>query len=157
LPKYNTAYADLHSDDLLGWWLDWLRHAQGYEADALRAAFPQPALRRASETLIRISEISEDKAMSDARERAIRDRKWEIDAARREGKDEGRLEGEIEGEIKMIRMLQGLLCMALSDEKELSALSLEELEALTAGLQEKLRSRTPAQFAAESNTPRPGA
>ncbi len=82
--------------------------------------------------------------MYDARERAIRDRKWEIEAARREGRDEGRDEGEIKGEIKMIRMLQGLLGMALSDEKELSALSLEQLEVLTAGLQEKLRSRTPS-------------
>jgi hypothetical protein len=78
--------------------------------------------------------------MYDARERAIRDRKWEIEAARREGRREGRDEGEI----KMIRMLQGLLGTALSDEKDLSALSLEQLEALTAGLQEKLRSRTPS-------------
>ncbi len=106
----------------------------------LLCGLPQPAIRRASETLIRIAQISEDKAMYDARERAIRDRKWEIEAAQREGQDEG----EIKGEIKMIRMLQGLLGMALSDEKELYALSLEELSALTAGLQEKLRSRTPS-------------
>jgi len=26
-PKYNTAYSDLTSDDLLGWWLYWLRQA----------------------------------------------------------------------------------------------------------------------------------
>jgi len=126
----------LASDDLLGWWLYWLRHAQDYEPDPLRAAFPQPAIRRASETLIRIAEISEDKAMYDARERAIRDRRWEIDAAKREGR--------IEGKIEMVRMLQGLLYLPVGDEKELSALSLEQLDALTAGLQEELRGRTPS-------------
>jgi predicted transposase/invertase (TIGR01784 family) len=148
LPKYNRAYSDLRSDDLLGWWLYWLRHALDYDLDALRVAFPQPAIRRASEALIRIAQISEDKAMYDAREKAIRDRKWQLNAARQEGEDkgriEGKIEGEIEGEIKMIRMLQGLLNMPLGDEKELSALSLEELESLTAGLQEKLRGRAPA-------------
>ena len=129
LPKYNLPYSDLPSDDQLGWWLYWLRHAPDYEAEALRAAFPQPAIQRASETLIRISQISEDKAMYDAREKLIRDRKWEIDAARREGKLEGEQAGLIKGEqaglikgkIEMVRTLQGLLNMPLSDEKELSA------------------------------------
>jgi len=39
--------------------------------------------------------------MYDARERAIRDRKWELAAARREGQEEGKIEGKIE----MVRML----------------------------------------------------
>ena len=81
--------------------------------------------------------------MYDRRERSIRDRKWELADAEREGQDEGRIEGEIKGEIKMIRMLQGLLGMTISDETELSAMGLEQLDALTSGLQEKLRSRAP--------------
>jgi len=141
LPKYNLKYADLASDDLLGWWLYWLRHAREFEPDALREAFPQPAICRASETLIRISEISEDKAMYDAREKAIRDRNWQLAAARQEGLEEGEIKGKIEGKIEMVRMLQGLLYMPVSDEKELSAMDLEQLDALTAGLQEKLRGR----------------
>jgi flagellar biosynthesis/type III secretory pathway protein FliH len=118
----------------------------------LRAAFPQPALRRASETLIKIAEISEDKAMYDRREKSIRDRNWQLAAARQEGLEEGEAKGEIKGEIKglikgkieMVRMLQGLLYMPLSDEKELTAMGLEQLDALTAGLQEKLRGRVPS-------------
>ncbi len=43
--------------------------------------------------------------MYDVREKAIRDRKWELNAASRQG----RREGEIEGKIKTIRMLQGNL------------------------------------------------
>ncbi len=138
LPKYNKEYRDLTSDDALGWWLYWLRHAPDYEADSLLSAFPQPAIRRASESLIRISQISEDKAMYDRHERAVRDRKWEIDSARLEGK----LEGEIKGKVEMVHMLQGLLCIILTDEKELNAMSLEQLESLISSLQEKLRSRT---------------
>jgi len=144
LPKYNSRYQDLVSDDLLGWWLYWLRHAPDYEADALRAAFPQPAIRRASETLIRIAEISEDKAMYDAREKATRDRQWELDAVRNEGKLEGELDGLIKGEVKLVRMLQGLLNVPPSDEKELGAMGLNRLESLASSLQEKLRTRTPA-------------
>ena len=148
LPKYNTAYSDLASGDMLGQWLYWLRHAKDYEPEGLPAAFPQPAIRRASETLIRIAQISEDKAMYDRRERAIRDRQWELDSAEGKSKarrvDKGKVEGKIEGKIDTIRMLQGLLYLPLSDEQELRAMGLEQLELLASGLQEKLRSRKPS-------------
>ena len=101
LPKYNTAYSELATDDMLGHWLYWLRHAKDHEPEALLAAFPQPAIRRASEALIRIAQISEDKAMYDRRERAIRDRQWELNSARREGKIEGEIKGKIEGKIEV--------------------------------------------------------
>ena len=81
--------------------------------------------------------------MYDARERAIRDRKSEVNAARREGKIEGEIEGERKGEIKTIRMLQGLLGVPLAEERDLRTLTLEQLQAFTADLQEKLRNRTP--------------
>ncbi len=86
--------------------------------------------------------------MYDARERAIRDRKWEIDAARNEGEQAGLIKGEqaglIKGKIETIRMLQGLLYLPLSDEQELMAMGLEQLELLASGLQEKLRGRKPS-------------
>jgi predicted transposase/invertase (TIGR01784 family) len=138
LPKYNTAYPDVSSGDVLGHWLLWLKHSQTYEPEALLREFPQPAIRRASETLIRIAQITEDKTMYDARERAIRDRKSELDSARREGE----LKGKIEGKIEMIRMLQGLLYQPPSDEKELEAMGAEQLESLKSSLQEQLRIRT---------------
>ncbi len=110
--------------------------------------------------------------MYDARERAIRDRQWEIDAARNEGEQAGLIKGEqaglikgeqaglikgeqaglikgeqaglIKGKIETIRMLQGLLYLPLSDEQELMAMGLEQLELLASGLQEKLRGRKPS-------------
>ena len=41
-------------------------------------------------------------------------------------------------------MLQGLLYLPLSDEQELMAMGLEQLELLASGLQEKLRGRKPS-------------
>ncbi len=90
---------------MLGCWLYWFLHAHEYEPEALWELLPQPAIRQATGTLVRIAEITEDKAMYDAREKAIRDRKWEINAAFRQGEREG----EIAGEIKLIRTLQGIL------------------------------------------------
>jgi predicted transposase/invertase (TIGR01784 family) len=139
LARYNRAESDLAAGDMLGCWLYWLKHAQEYEAAGLRDVFPQPEIRQATETLLRIAEITEDKAMYDARERAIRDRRWEIDSAKREGEQEGLVKGKIE----TIRILQGLLCLPLGEEQELRPLGLKELEALTSDLQEKLRGRAP--------------
>jgi hypothetical protein len=90
--------------------------------------------------------------MYDAREKAIRDRKWELKAAFRQGEREGEINGEIkgeikgkiEGEIKMIRTLQGTLHAPVSEEQELRAMTLEQLESLTSSLKEQLRNRTPS-------------
>ena len=106
---------------------------QLYEPGALLELLPQPAIQRATETLARIAEITADKAMYDAREKAIRDRKWELDARFREG--------QIDGEIRMVRTLQGLLGVAVAEEQELHKLTLEQLRAMTSELQEKLRNR----------------
>ncbi len=124
---------------MLDCWLYWLLHAHEYEPAALLELFPQSAIRQATETLVRIAQITEDKAMYDARERAIQDREWEIGAAERKG----RREGEIEGEIKTIRMLQCLLRVPVSEEQELRTLTLEQLQSLTSTLQEDLRNRVP--------------
>jgi predicted transposase YdaD len=83
--------------------------------------------------------------MYDAREIAIRDHQTAMNCAREEGeakgKIEGKIEGRIEGEIKMIRALQGLLYLPASTAEEFQGLSLEQLEAITNGLQEQLRNR----------------
>jgi len=141
LGRYNLEEADLPAGDMLDRWLYWLLHAQEYEPAALLELLPQPAIRQATETLTRISQKSEDKTMYDAREKAIRDRNWQLNAARREGEQEGKIEGKIEGEIKLIRTLQGILGVPLSEDDDLRAMTLEQLEALTSSLQEKLRSR----------------
>jgi predicted transposase/invertase (TIGR01784 family) len=137
LGRYTLGEADLTAGDLLDCWLYWLLHAQDYEPGALLELLPQPAIRQATETLARISQITEDKAMYDAREKAIRDRKWELNAAYREGEQEGKIEGKIE----LIRTLQGILSIPVSEEQELRGMTLEQLDALTSNLREKIRRR----------------
>ena len=75
--------------------------------------------------------------MYDAREKAIRDHQWALNAAHREGK----LEGKLEGEIKLIRTLEGILGLALSNEADLQKQNFEELQKLTAVLQDRARNR----------------
>jgi predicted transposase YdaD len=130
---------------------EWPRflHAHEYEPEDLLKLLPQPAIQQATRTITNIAQKSEDKAMYDSREKAIRDRQWAMSAARREGEIEGeikgeikgKIEGKIEGKVELIRMLQGILLAAVSDENELRAMQLEQLEALAKSLQEKLRNR----------------
>ena len=133
LGRYNVKESELRSASMLDRWLYWLLHAHEYEPAVLLELLPQPAIRQATETLARIAQITEDKAMYDARERAIQDREWEIDAAERKG--------EIKGKIETIQMLQGILRVPVGEEKELRTFTLEQLQALTSTLQEKLRNR----------------
>jgi flagellar biosynthesis/type III secretory pathway protein FliH len=98
----------------------------------------QPEFQKATDSLDRIAKKTEDKAMYDTREKAIRDQQWILNAARREGREEGREEGELFGKI---RMLQNLLSLPQSTDKELQPKSRTELETLATELQTQLRKR----------------
>ena len=142
---------------MLDCWLFWFLHAHEYEADALLKLFPQQAIRQATQTIVSIAQVTEDKVMYDAREKAIRDQQWAMNAAHREGviegelkgkiegEIEGKIKGEIKGEIKLIRTLQAILCIPVSEEQELRALNLAQLESLTNNLQSQSRNRTSSQ------------
>jgi len=58
---------------MLDCWLFWFLHAHEYEADALLKLFPQQAIRQATQTIVNIAQVTEDKVMYDVREKAIRD------------------------------------------------------------------------------------
>jgi hypothetical protein len=118
-------------------WLYWFLHAHEYEPEALLALFPEAEMRLATITLARITEITEDKKMYDAREKALRDQQWALNAAHREGE----VEGEIKGEIKLIRTLEGILGLALSNVEDLHKLDLEALQMRTSNLQDRARNR----------------
>ena len=141
LGRYNLRESELATAGTLDCWLYWLLHAHEYESAALLDLLPQPAIRQATETLARIAEITEDKAMYDAREKAIRDRQWQLNAAFREGQREGEIKGEINDRIERIQSLQGILRVPVSDEQELRAMTVEQLQSLTHSLQEDIRNR----------------
>ena len=155
---YNLQESELATASLLDRWLYWLLHAHQYDAKELGSLFPQPEFQKATDSIDRIAKKTEDKAMYDTREKAIRDQQWILNAARREGLEAGREEGEIkgreEGEIKgreegreegelfgKIRMLQNLLNLPQSTDKELQPRAKTELETLATELQAQLRKR----------------
>ena len=141
LGRYDLREEDLTTASLLDCWIFWLLHAHEYEPEELLRLFPQAAIRLATQTLTQISQVTEDKAMYDAREKAIRDRQWELNASRNEGLAEGLAEGEIRGEIKMIRMLQEILQLPASPDSDFTGKTLEELKQSTAELQDQIRNR----------------
>jgi flagellar biosynthesis/type III secretory pathway protein FliH len=155
---YNLQESELGTASLLDRWLYWLLHAHQYDAKELGSLFPQPEFQKATDSIDRIAKKTEDKAMYDTREKAIRDQQWILNAARREGLEEGEIkgreEGREEGEIKgreegreegelfgKIRMLQNLLSLPQSTDQELHPRSRTELEMLATELQAQLRKR----------------
>jgi len=151
---YNLQESELATASLLDRWLNWLLHAHKYDAQTLGSLFSQPEFQKATDSIDRIAKKTEDKSMYDTREKAIRDQQWILNAARREGLEAGRVEGRVEGreegEIKgreegelfgKIRMLQNLLSLPESTDKELHTRSRTDLETLVTELQAQLRKR----------------
>jgi len=137
LARYNLSEADLATASTLDRWLYWFLHAHEYKPAALLNLFPETAVQLATQTITRISEITEDKTMYDAREKSIRDHQWALNAAHKEGE----IRSEIRGEIKLILTLEGILGQPLNNEADLQKQNLEELQKLTALLQDKARNR----------------
>lgn len=75
--------------------------------------------------------------MYDAREKAIRDQQWALNASFREGA----IEGEIKGEIRLIQTLQEILAVAIFEPSDLEGKSLEELQAITVELRTRIANR----------------
>jgi hypothetical protein len=111
-----------------------LLHAHRYDAKKLGSLFPQPEFQKATDSIDRIAKKTEDKAMYDTREKAIRDQQWILNAARREGREEG--------EIKLIQTLQEILGGPVSDAAVFQGRSLEQLRAMTEELRKKIQRRT---------------
>lgn len=157
LGRYNLGEADLCTASLLDSWLYWLLNAHRYGRDDLWRLFPHAAMREASETICRIAEITEDKAMYDAREKAIRDREWALKesflageaaglakgeaAGLAKGEEAGLLLGTVKGKIELIQTLQQILREPISVESELNGLGLSRLEEIAAALQQRIRLR----------------
>jgi predicted transposase/invertase (TIGR01784 family) len=139
---YNLQESELETASLLDRWLYWLLHAHQYDAKKLGSLFPQPESQKATDSIDRIAKRTEDKAMYDTREKAIRDQQWILNAARREGREESEIKGREEGELfGKIRMLQNLLSLPQSTDQELHPRSRTELETLATELQAQLRKR----------------
>ena len=87
--------------------------------------------------------------MHDSSEKFIRDFRWQLNAAYREGlaerlaqeKLKGEMEGRISSEIKIIQFLQKNLKLPVSSKSDFAGKSLEELLQQTAELHNQTRNR----------------
>jgi predicted transposase/invertase (TIGR01784 family) len=130
---YNLKESELETASLLDRWLYWLLHAHQYDAQTLSRLFPQPEFQKATDSIDRIARKTEDKAMYDTREKALRDQQWILNAVKREAREEG--------EIRLIQTLQEILGVEVSDESSLQGKSIDELQTLTAELRDQIKKR----------------
>jgi hypothetical protein len=63
LGGYNSKESDLSTASTLERWLFWLLHAHEYDEETLKRLFPAPAIWQATDTIVRIAGITEDKTM----------------------------------------------------------------------------------------------
>ncbi len=150
LMKYNLDEASISQASALEQWAFFLLYADRYEADELRKLLPGDEFEEAISATEAIRDKTEDRTMYDQREKAQRDYLWTIRSARKEGREEGREEGLEEGMEKglekgkligKIEMLRELLGDDPGSKAELQECSTDDLSALLAGLQERIRSR----------------
>ncbi len=154
LGKYNVSEERLAGATEIEKWVFFLLYAAEYEAGRLRELLPEEPYQRAIAAAEAIAGRAEDRMMYDQREKAERDYRWAIESARREGveiglqkgeqiglqkgREEGRLQGVLIGKIQLLEQLLG---EPPTPAEELLHRSLQELNALLARLQERLRGR----------------
>jgi predicted transposase/invertase (TIGR01784 family) len=143
LAKYNEGPREVHGANLLEQWAYWIKNSSEHTVDELRELLPGLEFLRATGELDAIREITEEKQMYDAREKASLDIQSNLIDARQEGIEIGEQRGEQRGKLKAsIQIYQGLLGDSVTSDTELSSQSVESLETMVTQLQKRLRDRT---------------
>jgi len=143
LAKYNGSVSDVRSASVLEQWAYWIKNSSEHTVEELQELLPGLEFLRATGELNAIREITEEKQMYDAREKASLDIQSNLIDARQEGIEIGEQRGEQRGKLKAsIQIYEGLLSDSVTSESILSSQSTEELESMVANLQKRLRDRS---------------
>jgi predicted transposase/invertase (TIGR01784 family) len=143
LAKYNGGPSDIRDASVLEQWSYWIKNSSEHTVEELRELLPGLGFLRATVELNAIREITEEKQMYDAREKASLDIQSNLMDARQEGIQIGEQRGEQRGKLKAsIQIYEGLLGETVSSDSELNDQSLEAMEATIAQLQRRLRDRS---------------
>lgn len=146
LSKYNREERPLTQASVLEQWCYWIKHSHEHSEEELRELLPGLAFLRATHELNAIREVTEERQMYDSQEKAALDLLSNLTDAREEGLKKGLEKGLEEGleigEIKLIRTLQEILDEPVTDESELASHSLEQLQALSADLRDRILRRS---------------
>jgi len=137
LTKYNLDEATISAAPVIHQWAFFFLRADRYEAARLRELLRGEEFQRAIAVVETIAAQTEDRQMYDQREKAQRDHQWALDSVREEGRQLGRKEGLM----GTIQLLQQLLGAPPWEMEELGKRSFDELTALQAELQQRLRRR----------------
>ena len=143
LAKYNGNASEVRNASVLEQWAYWIKNSSEHTVEELQELLPGLEFLRATGELNAIREITEEKQMYDAREKASLDIQSNLIDARQEGRQEGIKIGEQRGGLKKsIQIYEGLLGDSPTSESDLKDLSMEELESKVTHLQKRLRDRT---------------
>ena len=151
LAKYNKGPSAVRGATELEQWAYWIKNAGEHTVEELRDLLPGLEFLRATGELNAIREITEEKQMYDAREKASLDIQSNLIDARQEGRQEGIEIGEQRGiEIGeqrgkltgSVQVYEGLLGEPLSPDELLCKRSIEDLALMVTQLQKRLRDRT---------------
>jgi predicted transposase/invertase (TIGR01784 family) len=143
LAKYNGGPDKVRSANILEQWAYWIKNSSEHTVDELRELLPGLEFLRATGELDAIREITEEKQMYDAREKASLDIQSNLIDARQEGRQEGIEIGEQRGKLKAsVQIYEGLLGESVTSDSELNSQTIESLEAMVTQLQKRLRDRT---------------
>ena len=139
LAKYNGNASDVRNASVLEQWAYWIKNSSEHTVEELQDLLPGLEFLRATGELNAIREITEEKQMYDAREKASLDIQSNLIDARQEGIKIGEQRGGLK---KSIQIYEGLLGDSPTPEIELKDLSMEELDSRVTLLQKRLRDRT---------------
>ncbi len=150
LPKYNTGALDCPVGASLEKWAWLFQCAEELDAEQLRSVLPEVPYQKMIGILEMISKTPNQRHIYDSRQRAARDRAWEVQAARREGLATGQRIGLEEGlekglekgeQIGQIRLLEQLLNERPTVDELLASMTLSELNERASILKDRLTRR----------------
>ena len=170
LTKYNSDCGALRGAGVLEQWAYWIKNASEHTVEELRELLPSLEFLRATGELNAIREITEEKQMYDAREKASLDIQSNLIDAKQEGENIGEQRGieigeqrgieigeqrgieigeqrgieigEQRGKLKgSVQIFEGLLGTSVSSDDILNGKSNEELASMVVQLQKRLRDR----------------
>jgi hypothetical protein len=115
--------------------------------EELKQLLPEPAFAKATDELGQIRDQSQEKAIYDQRQKAIRDRAYELKMAIAEGEERGEQRGIALGEerdeaLGALNTLEGLLGLPVTSRNAAQSLDITTLKAKADDLRAQLRERS---------------
>ena len=154
LAKYNGGLGEVRGASVLEQWAYWIKNAGEHTVEEIRDLLPGLEFHRATGELNAIRDITKEKQMYDAREKASLDIESNLIDAKQEGMEIGEQRGIEIGEQRgmeigeqrgkltgSIQVYEGLLGGQASPDEVLSKKSIQDLAAMVVQLQKQLRDR----------------